>query len=254
MPGKAYEFVLELFNFSELDGTLHRDMQKASLKGGILNSLSGIIIAVLSLLALTFISVVYLGYVYDTLPVSSLISAVRPSLTSGLLLSSTIYFGLITLPFLFIWIFIHQGMMFLLSRLFKGTGSFSTQYFLTSFITLAIGSGSLGFVPVLILSVFLPCFNLFFFLLFLVASIYLVFYVQSKMLVAVHRISFPAAFIIVLISFLAFMAVYALLQFVLFTFGVGPDFTASFGSTSSPSVNLTDITTIHLVNNSSVIQ
>jgi len=240
MARQAYGFVMELFNFTDLDSVIHGEMSKSSMRGGIMT--------------LTFISVVYLGYVYDTLPASSLIHSIRPSLTSGLLMSSAIYFGLITLPFLFLWTVIHQSTVFLLSRLFKGSGSFSTQYFMTSFITLAVGTGLLGFIPVFILSVFLPCFNLFYVLLYLVAAIYLALYVQARMLVAVHRISFPAALFIALLTFVAFVIAFGLLQFVLFKFGLGPDFAASFGEINPPGVNLTDVTTVNIINNSTAIR
>jgi hypothetical protein len=258
MNKRAYDFVLELFNFTDLDSIIHRDIPLSSMKGGIMNTVSGILIAVLTLLAFALLSVVYLGMVFDSLPVSSTVAGVRPSLSPSLMIGSVVFFGILTPIALFLWIFAHQLIIFALTRLFRGSGSFSAQYFVTSFITLALGTMSLGFIPMFILSVFLPCFNLFFVLFFIAVAVYLMIYVQAKMLVAVHKISFASAFGITMISTIGFVIIYALLQFILLKIGFGPDFATelSFFSGSSDGVqnlaNITNISTVRILNNTPI--
>jgi hypothetical protein len=225
---RILRLMLSFFDFKSLDSTLRAELPCATLFGGMYRYFFGILLTLLSSFALTTISILYLMVVYDSLSGTNLVASTRPAITGGFLMSSLIYFGLITFPFLFLGAFVHQGVLYVIMRVLGGKGPLNAQYYMTSYITLALGVASLGFIPVAIISIFLPCFNLFFMLVYIAMAAYLALYVQAKMLVAVHRIPFASAFAAVLLVSIGSLLAYGALQFLVMQFGLGPDFTATF--------------------------
>jgi hypothetical protein len=132
-------------------------------------------------------------------------------------------------------------------------GSFKKQYFITSYIALALGVGSLGFIVSSILGIFLPCLNLFFLMVFIGAGLYLVFYVQGRMLMEIHKTSLAIAVAAILVvsmgSTIAFIGVNLLIEYL----DLMPDFTATFtiGATNQ-SVSIPESASNNLTSNSTV--
>ena len=234
-----------LFDFKNLDNLVRGELPQARLGSGVLKYAIGIFLFLLTSFLLTTISIVYLMLTYEAMAGTSLVVTAKPAITSGFIISSLIYFGLALFPFLFLGSFLHQGVVYLMMRVLGGRGSFATQYYLNSYITLALGAGSLGFVPVFIISIFLPCFNLFFLLVYFIAMVYLAIYVQARMLMASHRANFAPSLVVAIIISIGSLAAYAVFQLLLIKAGIGPDFTATFNiagiNTSTIGVNVTGL-------------
>ena len=222
-------FIASLFDFMGADASLRNELPKANLRAGIRNFLIGIFLFLLSSFALAALSVVYLMLVYDATSAASLVVTAKPAITPGFIASSLLYFGVIMLPFLFVGSFLHQGIVYLLMRALGGRGSYQQQYFMSSYVTLALGLASLGMPVALAIGIVLPCALLFFALTYIVGAAYLALFVQAKILVAVHKVSFGPALAVALLAALGSLAAYGLLQLAVASYGLGPDFTATFG-------------------------
>jgi len=255
---RVWGVLTSLFDFMTVDATLKSELSRANLVAGVRNFLVGILIFLVSSFALAALSVVYLMLVYDATSAASLVISAKPAITTGFIVSSLVYFGLITLPFLFIGSFIQQGVMLFLMRLVRGKGTYAQQYFMSSYIALALGVSSLMIPVALVAGIFLPCVLLFFGLVYLVMVIYLGVFVQAKILMAVHNAKFVPSLAISLLVFLCTLLAYLLLQLVVTNYGLGPNFTATFGmsgmNTTLLSMNATglpNLGAIHIGANSS---
>jgi hypothetical protein len=239
---RVLNFCGSLFDFKNIDSILMGEINKGKLAGGVLRYFFGVFFTVFTGFALATLAIVYLMVAYNAMSGTSLVVTATPSITSGFLESSLVYFGLITFPFLFFGSFLHQGIVYLVMRLMGGRGAFAIQYSITSYLTFALGFGALGFIPVFVISLFLPCFNLFFLLTYLTATAYLALFVQAKMLANVHRVQYMSALVICLLISIGSLAAYGLLELALIKAGIGPDFQASFSlpgiNTSSLGVNM----------------
>jgi hypothetical protein len=224
----AWDFTKSLFDLNNLEKNIKEEIPKGRGRYGLPSYGAGILLFLFSLFILSTLSIVFYGFLYDTLSDSYFVVTSKPEITYGFFITSVIYFGLLMFPYLFIGSLIYQGCIFALLKLMGSKGSFKKQYFVTSYIALALGVGSLGFIVSSILGVFLPCLNLFFLLIFLGAGLYLVFYVQGKMLVEIHKTSLMIVMISILIvsigSLIAFIGVNLLVEY----FDLMPDFTATF--------------------------
>ncbi len=226
---RVFRALASLFDFMSVDATLRDELPRAKLPTGVRNFLVGILIFLVSSFALAALSVVYLMLVYDATSAASLVITTKPTITTGFLVSSLVYFGLITLPFLFLGSFIQQGVMFLLMKAVRGKGTYAQQYFMSSYIALALGISSLMIPVALVVGIFLPCVLLFFGLVYLVMVVYLGIFVQAKILMDVHKTKFIPSLVIALLVFLATLVAYILLQVAVTKYGLGPNFTATFG-------------------------
>ncbi len=238
-----------LFDFINVDAYLRNELPKAGLLAGVRNFLLGIFLFLLSSFALATLSVVYLMLIYDATSAASLVVSAKPAITTGFLASSLLYFGVITLPFLFLGTFLHQAVVFLMMKvLARGKGTYMQQYFMSSYVTLALGIASLGMPLALAAGVFLPFVLLFFALTYLAAAAYLALFVQAKILMAVHKIGFNPALAVSLLVSLGSLVAYVVLQLIVAKYGLGPDFTATFGiagmNTSMLNVNITGLPNI----------
>jgi hypothetical protein len=224
----AWKFMISLFNYEKLDANIREEIPKGRGRYGLPSYGAGILLFLFSLFILSTLSIVFYGFLYDTLSDSYFVVPSKPEITYGVFISSLIYLGVLMFPYLSIGSLIYQGFIYALLKLMGSKGSFRKQYFITSYIALALGFGSLGFIVSSILGVFLPCLNIFFFLIFLGAGLYLVLYVQGKMLVEIHKTSLMIAIITILIvsigSLIAFIGVNLLIEH----FDLMPDFTATF--------------------------
>jgi|GEM_PF-5649819 len=249
---RVLRFTAGLFDFKNLDAILRDEVPKGRLMSGVYRYFVGIFFALFTSFSLTTLAIVYFMVAYDAMAGTSLVVTAKPAITSGFLISSLIYFGLITLPFLFFGTFLHQGIVYLLMRLLGGRGTFGQQYSITSYITFALGVGSLAFIPIVIISLFLPCFNLFFLLTYLAGLAYLALFVQARMMVNTHRVPFITALLVSLLISVGSIAAYALLELALIKAGVGPDFTATFTiagiNSSSLGLNVTGLPQIPFPN------
>jgi len=242
---RILKFSASLFDFKNLDAILRDEAQKGRLPSGVTRYFIGILLALFTSFALTTLAIVYLIATYNATVDTSLVATPRPAITTGFLISSVIYFGLVTFPFLFFGTFLHQGVVYLLMRLLGGRGSFAQQYSITSYITFALGFGSLGFIPIAVLGLLLPCFNLFFLLIYLAALAYLALFVQTRMMVQVHKVPFMSALLVSVLITAGSFAAYALLELALMKAGLAPDFTATYSlvgiNSSSLGVNMTGL-------------
>jgi len=217
-----------LFDFTNLEKNIKEEIPKGRGRYGLPSYGAGILLFLFSLFMLSTLSIVFYGFLYDTLSDSYFVVTSKPAITYGFFVSSVIYFGLLMFPYLFVGSLIYQGLVYVLLRMMGSKGSFKKQYFITSYVALALGVGSLGFIISSILGIFLPCLNLFFFLVFLGAGLYLVFYVQGKMLMEIHKTSLAIAIVAIMVvtigSTIAFIGINLLIEY----FNLMPDFTATF--------------------------
>jgi len=221
--------MVSLFDFKCLECNIRDELPKGKGRYGVPNYGAGILLMLFSMFVLTVLSIILAMLAHDSFPPGYASVSLRPELTYGFFVSSIIYFGVIMFPYLMLGSFIYQGFAYGLLRILGGKGDFRKQYFITSYIALALGIGSLGSLIAMPFVFFLPCVTVFFFLTFLVAAIYLIFFVQTKMLVEVHRAKPLAAFAVVFIATVASLVMFALVQFLVGHFGLSPDFTATFG-------------------------
>ena len=225
----AWEFIINLFDFRNLDNILREEIPKGKGRYGVPNFGAGILLFLFSLFILSLISIVLAIFAHGSLPPGFASVTPRPELTYGFFASSLIYFGAVMFPYLMIGSFIYQGFAFLLLRILGSKGDFRKQYFITSFIALALGIGSLGSIITMPFLFFLPCISLFFFLVYFAAAVYLVFFVQTKMICEIHRAKPIVALIVVLIASIGSLAAFVVVQLIVEHYGLFPDFTATFG-------------------------
>ena len=225
----AWNFMISLFDFKCLECNIRDELPKGKGRFGVPNYGAGILLALFSMFVLTLLAIVLAMLAHDSFPPGYASVSLRPELTYGFFVSSIIYFGIIMFPYLMLGSFIYQGFAYGLLRILGGKGDFRKQYFITSYIALALGIGSLGSLFTMPFVFFLPCVTVFFFLTFFVTAIYLVFFVQTKMLVEVHRVKPLAALAVVFITTIASLAMFAIVQFLVGHFGLSPDFTSTFG-------------------------
>jgi hypothetical protein len=240
-------YIVSLFDYNEVDNNIRAELRTATLKKGAIFYFGGIFLFLLTSFLLTTLSIAYLMMVYDATSAGALVVSAKPAITEGFVISSLIYYGLITLPYLFLGSFLHQGIMFFLMRVIaRGRGTYAQQYAMSSYITLALGLGMLFMVPVAIVSLILPCFMLFFLLVYLLAAVYLALFVQAKVLTAVHKVSFPSAFAVALVVSLGSVVAYILLQLIVGKFGLFPDFTATYAIANMGNMSVPDLSGISL--------
>jgi hypothetical protein len=224
----AWRFMIRLFDFQNLDSTIRDEIPKGRGRYGIPNYGAGIMMFLFTLFMLTTLALVYFGFLYDALSDSYFVVTTKPELTYGFVISSIIYFGLIMFPYFFVGSLIYQGLLFGLVKIMGGKGKLNKQYYVTSYIALALGLGSLGFIIVSILGVFLPCLNVFFFLIYLAAAIYLVFFAQTKMLMILHHSKALPIIVAIFITSIGSVLAFIGIQLLVGHFGLFPDFTATF--------------------------
>jgi hypothetical protein len=234
---QTWRFIGDLFDMGDIDQNISAEIQRGNMKAGITRYLIGILLTLFTSFILATLAIAYMQFTYDSTSNIYPVQGPKPEITSGFIISSLIYFGLVMFPFLFLATFLHQGFIYAVMRILGGRGSFKNQYSITSHLTLTIGLASLFFIPAFALSFFLPCFNLFWILAFVVTVLYLALIVQTKMLMAIHHSKFLTAMFVVLIASIGSVVFYALVQLLVMKFGIGPDFAASFALPNIPALD-----------------
>ena len=255
---QTLRFIGDLFDMSDIDRNMSNEIQRGSMKAGISRYLLGILLTLFTSFILATLAIVYMQFTYDSTSNIYPVQGPKPEITSGFIVSSLIYFGLVMFPFLLLATILHQGFIYAAMRILGGRGSFKNQYSITSYLTLTLGLGSLFFIPAFVLSFFLPCFNLFWILVYIVAVLYLALIVQTRMLMVLHHSKFLTAMFVVIVASIGSVIFYALVQLLVMKFGLGPDFAASFTWPNMPNLdnlpqmsgtNVTGITNITNISN-----
>lgn len=244
----AWKLMLDLFDFKNLEQTIREEVPKGRGRYGIPNFGAGILLFLFSLFMLSVLAILYSGFMYDALSESYFVVTQKPELTYGFFISSAIYFGLLLFPYLFFGSFIYQALIYAIVRMMGGKGDFKKQYFITSYVALTLGVGTIGFIIASILGFFLPCLNLFFLLVYFVASIYLVFFAQARMLMILHRSSYIICATAILITSIGSVLAFIGVNYLIGHFGLLPDFTATFTIEGIENMSKIDIPNIDMAN------
>ena len=227
----AWKFMTSLFNYEKLDSVIRDEIPHGRGRYGLPSYAAGIMLALFTLFMLTVITILTYEFFFDKLSESYFSVTTKPNLSYGFFISSLIYFGLILLPYLSIGSLLYQSVVYALIRLFGGKGGYKKQYFITSYVTLALGVLALGFIPSFMIGVFLPCFFIFYPLIFIITSIYLIFYVQAKMIMILHKTKLAPTIVAILIATILSVLAFIVINLIVNHYGLFPDFRATFSMT-----------------------
>jgi hypothetical protein len=248
----AWMFMISLFNFERLESNIRDEIPRGRGRYGIPSYAAGIMLALFTLFMLTVITILTYEFFFDELSESYFSVTQKPELTYGFFISSFIYFGLILFPYLSIGSLLYQSVIFAIIRLLGGRGSYKKQYFITSYVTLALGVLSLGFIPSFLIGVFLPCLFIFYPLIFIITGMYLVFYVQTKMIMILHKSQFAPSLVAIIIATILSVLAFIVVNLIIDHFGLFPDFRATFSMSEIGenifNINMSDANSNQIVN------
>ena len=215
--GERLNILKRLFNPQEIGKLVEEEKKRATLRDGVLIFALGVMLGSIFSFIMNILYVFALDSMIESLATNYIIANKPIILTHNYLVNAVISFLLVGIPALFIGTFIAQKAVYKLLKALGGKAEFFVQYYLTSNVTLLQSL----LTPLLFL-VFLPCINVIVLLVFIAVGMYLTLYVQGKMYVDIHNVSWPAAIGATLLAVIMCSVIYIGAMMVLDMIGLFP--------------------------------
>lgn len=199
---KAWSITLKVVDPRYAKKTLEQQVEKADL----VSALKIYLFAGVYFFLLTMLLAVLTLYTVRAVYVIAGIDLPELELTNEILMPYATYYGLFFLPLTIIITVISQYLSCKIANVLGGTGNFTKQFYLYSFLTLGLTLGS-----TLMIAMFFSCFGQIIIVLVLLFMLYVQFYLHILVIRVAHKLSVPRSIATVLMATIISIALYILI-------------------------------------------
>lgn len=218
MIDNMWENVKRTLDYKNIDNFIAEEKKNATMNKGLVIFAMAILLASLVSFLATLASAYMMDNTVETLSTKYQVSNIPGKLlTQDFIKKSAITFLLVGIPLGFVVVFLAQKGMYLVMKTMKSQGKFEEQFYMMAqpALTQSIASPSLLFLMV-------PCANIISLFGFLGLSLYLIFFVQGKIMKELHGTSWMVALgTIILGNILSAVVYFGIMQLLVY-FGLYP--------------------------------
>ena len=194
MIDNFWENIKKTLDYKKMDSFISEERKNATLNKGIMLFVVAVVLASVVSFVMSLASAHMMDGTIETLSEKYQVANITGKiLNESYITKAAITFLLVSIPMSFIVVFLVQKAMYFVMKKLKGQGKFEEQYYMMAFPAVTQSVSSIGLVFLLA-----PCINIVALFGFVALSLYLIFFVQGKILKELHKTSWPMAIAVII--------------------------------------------------------